>query len=216
MGKPTSRNTPPAAPRKAPITVADVCGAFKAAAPKLNPPRAEICAEIARFLNSVRETEAERKPKASALEKDYDAARRAIRKLHLSLPRILKAYESAAGPNMRPAAHLRDLLAAAERVAKNWPSLDGSKRRPRPSSKFANVPERVWILAAQDWQQANPGTRIGNPTTEKGRATAALAELLALAGWGGVTADAVTQNFKRKLRTIRLFGSGTNKISLCP
>ncbi len=217
MAKPTSTHTAAPAKRKARITADKVRKAFAKAAPRLNPPCAEICAEIARLLTFVRETEDnqkktkdkqkktedKQKDDSSPLAKDYDAAREAIGALLVALPKIIANYESEAGPNMRPAARLRDLLAAAKRVAANWPALDATRRKPQSNSKFGNVAERIWMLAAQAWQRANPGTRIGNPSTAEGRATAAIVALLALIGWHGVKEDAVAKAFARKITKLR-------------
>ncbi len=210
MAKPTSTHTAAPAKRNTPITADKVREAFAEAAPKLNPPCAEICAEIARLLTFVRETEDNQKETednqkddSSPLAKDYDAAREAIGALLVALPKIIANYESEAGPNMRPAARLCDLLAAAKRVAANWPALDATRRKPQSNSKFGNIAELIWAFAAQAWQRANPGTRIGNPSTAEGRATAAIVALLALIGWHGVKEDAVAKVFARKITKLR-------------
>ena len=151
MGKPDRTHTAAPRKRKARITADEVRGAFTSAAPGLNPPCAEICTAIARLLNFVRETEDGWRAAPSPLATDYAAVRDAIRKISQSLPRILKGYESQVALNTRPADALRALLVAAERVAKNWPSLDGMSRRTDHRAKIANIAEQLWILAAQDW-----------------------------------------------------------------
>lgn len=199
MAKPDRTHTAAPRKRKATITADAVRDAFKSAAPRLNPPCAEICTAIAYLLNFVRETEDGWRASPSPIAKDYAAVRDAIRKISQSLPKIIEAYERETGPNMRPAAALRALMAAAARVAENWPSLDGRSRRPDHRAKIANIAEQLWILAAQDWQRANPGVRVGNPSTGEGRAVAAIAGLLALADLT-TSADALAKAFTRKIK----------------